>query len=127
MICICCGKEFRLPKHNPYSKTCSHKCSSKIAMKNFNGRQYQADKRKEVKEEILKLLGGKCVKCGYIGRALQIDHINGGGKIEILTVKNKGSYLTYMQYILNKIKNGSKDYQLLCANHNIEKFYGVSL
>lgn len=59
----------------------------------------------------LEFLGGKCVKCGFSDtRALQIDHIKGGGSKEL-----KGS-CTHKQYL--RIKANPKLYQLLCANCN---------
>jgi hypothetical protein len=69
-----------------------------------------------MRKEILELLGGKCIRCGFSdSRALQIDHINGGG------YKEKSKFKTtwkWYQFILEQLKNGSKDYQLLCANCN---------
>lgn len=79
---------------------------------------------KLVREKIIKLLGGKCIVCGYNGPALQIDHINSNGNICRKTLslkryqKNSSAYYTK---ILREIESGSKDYQLLCANHNWEK------
>ena len=36
---------------------------------------------KECRNEIIDLLGSKCIRCGYTDRrALQIDHIYGGGR-----------------------------------------------
>lgn len=65
---------------------------------------------------ILKLLGSKCVKCGFDDvRALQIDHTHGGGRKDR---KRSGSSRNFYQRVLKEIKIGSKDYQLLCANCN---------
>lgn len=71
-------------------------------------------KYEENRLQMIKLLGGKCIKCGFSDkRALQIDHINGGGsKSHSL---EKGAY--YFN-ILKKILEGSSNYQLLCANCN---------
>lgn len=74
------------------------------------------------KEEIITLLGGKCVNPYNLlphpdwcnDRAcLQIDHKNGDGYKERKLYPYK-----VMKTILEKIKAGSKDYQLLCANCN---------
>lgn len=66
------------------------------------------------REEIILILGTKCVECGFDDkRALNIDHINGGGKKE--QAKMGGNYYSS---ILKKIKLGSKEYQLLCCNCN---------
>jgi len=80
--------------------------------------------------QIIELLGGKCAKCGFSDiRALQIDHINGGGNKEF---KKFNCHHAYYKHILEEIEAGSKDYQLLCANCNwikrFEKgeFYGKS-
>lgn len=68
---------------------------------------------------ILELLGAKCKRCGFNDkRALQIDHINGGGTKERL--QHGGSY---NRKVLEKIMNGSDEYQILCANCNWIKRY----
>lgn len=66
------------------------------------------------RKEILELLGGKCVKCDFNDeRALAIDHKFGGGRKERDEVG--GGFYTY---VLKKLKNGCKEYQLLCFNCN---------
>mgnify|MGYP001558576698 CR=1 FL=1 len=56
-------------------------------------------------------LGGKCTKCGYIDvRALQIDHIHGGGTEEVHRIGH--------QEIFRRILAGEEGYQILCANCN---------
>jgi hypothetical protein len=66
-----------------------------------------------IRLEILRLLGNKCIRCGNTDfRVLQIDHINKNGTKERAIRK-----------ILREIKEGSKAYQLLCANCNwIKRF-----
>lgn len=75
-------------------------------------------RRRQRKKVLVDLLGGKCVKCGYDKclYALDIHH-----KIP----KNKRSPNWEREYnkILKKIKAGSKDYQLLCANCHREKTF----
>ena len=62
----------------------------------------------------IELLGGQCCKCGFSDpRALQFDHINGGGSKE----RNKLTRLFYGVVIESILKNENK-YQLLCANCN---------
>ena len=64
-----------------------------------------------LREQVLELLGGKCAweGCNWIDpRALQIDHIEGGGFKDL-----KGS-----SFLLKVLKEKGKGYQLLCANHN---------
>ena len=71
-----------------------------------------------VRSEIFELLGDKCAwpGCGWTDkRALQIDDVNGGGNKR---KRSAASATSYYKQILNEIKAGSKDYQLLCANHN---------
>lgn len=63
------------------------------------------------KAEIFEALGGKCVRCGFSDiRALQIDHIHGGGRNEIQRMGWPAYY--------KKVLDASEGYQLLCANCN---------
>lgn len=65
------------------------------------------------------LLGGKCVKCGFLDfRALQLDHINGNGAKELKQgpAKIYGYYLAHSDEVKKKL-------QVLCANCNwIKRF-----
>ena len=69
--------------------------------------------------EIIKILGGKCVRCGYDKdvRALKIDHTNGGGGDE------RKKYTSALYWIvLDMVRKGErKKYQVLCANCNTIK------
>ena len=68
---------------------------------------------KEIRQKILDKLGNRCIKCSFKDiRALQIDHVNGGGVKEIKTI---GRTKKYYQMILDDTKN---KYQILCANCN---------
>lgn len=63
-------------------------------------------------------MGGRCKNCGFSDeRALQIDHINGGGVKEKKNVKTN-----YNSFLLKQIQEDKeqfiKKYQLLCANCN---------
>ena len=63
---------------------------------------------------IFEILGDKCTNCGFEDiRALQIDHINGGGSQERKTTK-RHPYLV----VLEKLEKGDEGYQILCANCN---------
>lgn len=76
----------------------------------------------KLKLEIFELLGNKCVRCGESDfRCLQIDHVNDNGNIERKLAH--GNKTTYLKNIIRNIKNGSHDYQLLCANCNTKKEY----
>ena len=67
----------------------------------------------KARSRALEALGGICVHCGFMDdRALQIDHIFGGGKIELIDISNP-------QAVYRKIANGAiEGYQILCANCN---------
>jgi hypothetical protein len=97
-------------KWNMYMKQYRLKHIEKFRMRS----KQRTDKRRK---EILEILGNKCVRCGYAGIALQIDHVNGGGSKERI---KDGSDKHY-RLMLKRIQAGSKDYQLLCANCNWEK------
>jgi hypothetical protein len=73
--------------------------------------------QKLLRIEIIRLLGGKCVRCGFDDiRALQIDHVYGGGQRAARAAKrsNIGMYSIMHEEIIA----GSKKYQVLCANCN---------
>jgi hypothetical protein len=78
--------------------------------------------RKGLRNKILTLLGNECANPYNIKhgdflkdvRCLQIDHVNNNGRKETI----KKSRTSYYLFVLKKIKSGSKDYQLLCANCN---------
>lgn len=73
------------------------------------------EKREKIRNEIFDILGHACVKCGFADeRALQIDHINGGGS---KTRRAEGGN-RYYSNILTKIQASSNEYQILCANCN---------
>lgn len=64
-----------------------------------------------LRQRVLAALGGKCCKCGFCDpRALQVDHIMGGGSQHIAKVSWSKRYLDILENPYN--------YQLLCANCN---------
>ncbi len=77
--------------------------------------EYRIEKRKEA----LVALGGKCARCGFTDwRALQIDHVHGGGTKE--RRENPGTISLYLRVIA---RAASGKYQVLCANCNwIKRF-----
>lgn len=90
-------------------------------------RECERNLRENLKKEIFNLLGNKCSnpdclvpnECRDI-RCLQIDHVKGGGSKELKRLRT--SY-RYYRYVLQQLRAGSKDYQLLCANCNwIKRF-----
>jgi len=83
--------------------------------KNWRERnEWHRQNYKKFREAILKRLGSICKRCGFADkRALQIDHVHGGGKREI----GKGySYVWFLKLLADP--NLDKKYQLLCANCN---------
>jgi len=78
----------------------------------MNKKQWGREYRRKNRQKAIELLGGICTRCGFSDpRALQIDHIKGGGGKEILAHSS--------DYIARRICRGeSEDYQLLCANCN---------
>ena len=70
--------------------------------------------RLRLRMKVVELLGGKCKRCGFEdARALQVDHINGNGRNEKLSVTKM-----YSKHIIDSIVNKEGRYQLLCANCN---------
>ena len=69
---------------------------------------------------IIEILGFKCCKCGFDDiRALQVDHINGGGYQEIKNLSAKQRYKLVLEFVEKK----KVKYQLLCPNCNwIKRF-----
>lgn len=79
---------------------------------------YKKQYQKKHREELLKTLGDKCTRCGFTDfRALQVDHVKGGGTKERLNKK------IYHTDVIKSFLNHEGKYQLLCANCNwIKKF-----
>lgn len=70
-------------------------------------------KYQKKRAEVFAILGNVCKRCGFDDvRALQIDHVNGGGQQEFRTK----SGTSYLYHVLKYIPDGR--YQLLCANCN---------
>lgn len=75
-------------------------------------KRYLNNYRNKLRIEILNFLGGACIKCNFSDpRALQVDHVNGGGKKELRTITSYNKYF-------KMIKSNPEKYQLLCANCN---------
>jgi len=71
---------------------------------------------REYRARVLDMLGPVCVKCGFIDpRALQINHINGGGDRERKRRGGTGYYRAML--------SDPDSYQILCANCNWIKKY----
>lgn len=100
---------------------CPTECSTRRACiqrryrSSKNGKKVQRDiarsQARKLRQAVIAFLGGKCVRCDWTDeRALQIDHINGGGFQERKKLGNRG--------LLRKVLQHPEQYQLLCANHN---------
>ena len=77
----------------------------------FDRTEYRTNLARKKRSAILEIMGGKCCRCGFDDvRALQIDHVNGGGSQERKTTWNVN--------ILKSFLADEKKYQLLCANCN---------
>ena len=70
-------------------------------------------KTDSIKEQIYSKLGEACYRCGFSDkRALQIDHVFGGGNQEHLEIKN------HLKFLKKVLSNEDGQYQILCANCN---------
>jgi hypothetical protein len=73
------------------------------------------ERRYLLRRQIMKALGDKCCHCGFTDRrALQFDHIHGGGSKEYQAYMKNSSYEAYMRNVLANLHR----FQLLCANCN---------
>lgn len=71
---------------------------------------------KEIRKKLFEILGSSCVKCGFSDiKALQIDHINGGGSQD--RIKHGSRIYIYRFYVENPEK-AKQELQILCANCN---------
>lgn len=75
-------------------------------------------RRLSLRIAIFRCFESQCFLCGFNDiRALQIDHVNGGGTKERKTTNT----ITYLRNILASIESCQKDYVVLCANcHQIK-------
>lgn len=132
--CLNCSRTEKKHKAKGLCVSCYEKQrDSTTDSKRQSQRNYRENNREKVREsqrlekqkkkaEIHTALGSICVKCGFSdSRALQIDHINGGGYTERKLYPTNPK--KYYADILKSIKNNECKYQLLCANCNwIKRF-----
>ena len=86
-------------------------------MTKTNDALWRRQKHQKTRNEILDILGRICKKCGFSDeRALHIDHVCGGGSKQ----RKKYGGATF-ENILSELKEGSSEYQVLCANCNAIK------
>ncbi len=71
-----------------------------------------------IRQKALDIIGRECVQCGFTDlRALQLDHIHGGGTKEHAALGTKGIHMK----ICKNPEEAKKIYQCLCANCNTIK------
>lgn len=126
-VCINCSREEHRLYQRKYSK--ENRISvrkwrlSHLELAKKYSREGSRKARAKMRSEILLLLGNICSnpynkphpKWCNDPRILQIDHIDGGGTKEL---KSFTCRFNYYKFILEKIKKGSREYQLLCPNCN---------
>lgn len=84
--------------------------------------RHNLDCQRNLRAEVLEVMGNKCARCGFADwRALQIDHVNGGGTEHRKT--NRAHPVTYLREVREAVLAESKEFQLLCANCNWIKRY----
>lgn len=75
--------------------------------------------RAKLRNEVVSVLGSSCKQCGFKDvRALQVDHVNGGGSQEV-----RSRTRLFCKVVLDSIAASENKYQLLCANCNWIKRY----
>lgn len=74
---------------------------------------------KKMRLTLIERLGGRCVRC-TTQVALEIDHINGGGKAHRSEFKTYRGYLEFLMALSQE--ELERDYQALCKPHNLEKY-----
>lgn len=79
---------------------------------------YMRIRMREMRQRVIAHLGSECCRCGFKDwRALQVDHVNGGGVAERKSARS--SYALWRLVLADK----TGKYQLLCANCNWIKRY----
>ncbi len=78
---------------------------------------YIRERTQKARISALQALGAKCARCGFEDfRALQIDHVQGGGRKEYKSINFSSTRAIYYEGIAANPE--PKKYQLLCANCN---------
>lgn len=95
-----------------------------LVWKKMNHGRVKATKRAcwlRRKIRIISAYGGKCTRCGFTDeRALQLDHVDGGGRAHFKQFKSPASLYTWVER-----NNYPKSLQILCANCNSIKRFEV--
>lgn len=105
-----------IPKYRATNKKYYHKTLINNPEYHRKKNEYYKKMYDKFKALVYILLGEKCVRCGFLDkRALQFDHIKGGG---YKWRKGKGSLAQFKYMIAHPEK-----FQVLCANCNQIKRY----
>ena len=76
-------------------------------------------KYEDQRNQLYEILGGKiCIKCGYVGSALNFEHIDNDGAED---KKKIGNNKKQVYYYLNHPDEAKQKLQVYCANCNWEK------
>ena len=87
-------------------------------------RKKNNERRHRMKSVLFSIIGTSCVKCGYDGPALEVDHIHDNGKMMRMYWGNHSK--EYRNIIKNTPEWGIKRiYQPLCPTCNKEKVLGL--
>ena len=117
--CVNCGRKYRRDYNRVWQST------HRENVRRTRRKMYLAAKLRAVES-----LGGRC-NCSLNGcwhegqcritdhRILQIDHIHGGGKREVVASVSSGTARQrYYLRVVKSVQSGENKYQLLCANCN---------
>ena len=106
---------------------CTSRCHALLLCKiHYNRKNRITNRHKIIKQRgfsvngkrfaLLQMLGAECARCGYRDiRALQLDHINGGGCKER---KEMGHNTKLNNYYWSHPEEAFRKLQVLCANCN---------
>lgn len=82
-------------------------------------REWSRKRLIDLRKRIFQKYGDKCLHCGFDDvRALQIDHVNGGGLKEFREKYQTGMSRSRRKYYKAVLEDTAGRYQLLCANCN---------
>lgn len=109
-------------------RQCEYDIRNKYKIKKYqieySQRTRNNTRRQKYRRELLKLLGNKCIKCGFSdSRALQFDHINDDGHADRKLLKSADGILCY--YYKNP-EIAKQKLQILCANCNWIKRFEIN-
>lgn len=100
-----------------------HLKANRVYQRSEHGKAIVSRLQKKYREAkrlaVIGALGNVCTQCGFSDiRALQVDHINGGGRQERQEISNVSKYYSL---IIKSVVADEDKYQLLCANCNVIK------